>query len=107
MQMENKEIIRQLNACADQCNHCFNECLNEEDVTMMARCIELDRECSDICQWTASFIARQSEYTNDLMQLCAKICEDCAEECAKHDNEHCRLCSEVCRKCAEVCHNMA
>ena len=50
MHKEHHEIIRQLNDCAIECNHCFNACLNEEDVTMLARCIELERECAEICQ---------------------------------------------------------
>jgi hypothetical protein len=106
MHKENEEIIRQLNACADECNHCFNACLNVTDVAMMARCIELDRECSDICQLTASFLARESEHAHELMKLCATICQACGEECAKHINDHCRRCSEECLKCAEACHHM-
>jgi hypothetical protein len=102
MHKENQEIIRELNACTDECNHCYNECLNEKDVTMLARCIELDRECADICQWTASFLARDSEHAHDLIQLCAKICEACADECTKHDMEHCRQCARACRACSET-----
>ena len=103
MHKEHQELIRQLNACTDECNHCYNECLNEKDVTMLARCIELDRECADICQWTASLLARDSEHGHELMHLCAKVCEACADECAKHEHEHCKRCAEACRKCAETC----
>ncbi|WP_394345089.1 four-helix bundle copper-binding protein [Antarcticibacterium arcticum] len=28
----------------------------------------------------------------------------CAEECAKHDHEHCKKCAQVCNECAEACH---
>lgn len=104
MHNENQEIINQLNECAAECNHCYSECLNEKDVTMMARCIELDRECSDICQLTASMLARGSEHSLQLLKLCADICNTCAEECEKHDNEHCIRCSEVCYRCAESCY---
>ena len=73
MKKEGDKIIRQLNDCAIECNYCFNECLNEKDVSMLARCIELDRECADICQLTASLLARDYEYAHELMQLCAKV----------------------------------
>ncbi len=103
MHKEHQEIINQLNDCATECNHCYSECLNEKDVAMMARCIELDRDCADICQFTASMLARGSKHAHHLLKECADICNACASECAKHDNEHCKHCAEVCRKCAETC----
>jgi hypothetical protein len=27
----------------------------------------------------------------------AKVCEDCAMECEKHDMDHCQQCAKVCR----------
>ncbi len=103
MHKEHEKIIRQLNDCAIECNHCFSECLNEKDITMLARCIELDRECADVCQMTASLLARDSEHAHELMQLCAKVCEACADECSKYQNDHCKRCADICRKCAETC----
>ncbi|MCW3127931.1 MAG: hypothetical protein JWO03_3589 [Bacteroidetes bacterium] len=105
--MGQDKLIQQLAECAATCNMCYNACLNEEDVSMMARCIELDRECADICQLTASILARDSENKEKYLSLCADICELCAEECGKHDNDHCRKCGEVCKKCAEDCGKMA
>ncbi|MCU7550271.1 four-helix bundle copper-binding protein [Chitinophagaceae bacterium LB-8] len=34
------------------------------------------------------------------------MCEACAVECAKHENDHCQECSKVCRQCAEECRRM-
>jgi hypothetical protein len=28
----------------------------------------------------------------------------CAEECNKHNHEHCKECAEVCLACANACH---
>ncbi|MHB8898378.1 MAG: four-helix bundle copper-binding protein [Thermoguttaceae bacterium] len=36
-----------------------------------------------------------------------KTCDACADECEKHDMEHCRKCAEACRRCAEECRQMA
>jgi hypothetical protein len=101
--MENNELLHELNACAIVCNMCYNGCLNEKEVSIMARCIELNRECADICQLSASMFARDSENIDAFLKLCAKICETCAEECEKHDKEYCRKCARVCRKCQEMC----
>ena len=30
-------------------------------------------------------------------------CELCADECSKHDMEHCKLCETMCRECADDC----
>ncbi len=35
--------------CAALCNHCANSCLQEENVAMMAKCIQLDMECAAMC----------------------------------------------------------
>jgi len=40
---ENRELLQSLIECAMACEACATACLNEEDVGMMARCIELDR----------------------------------------------------------------
>ena len=101
--MEDHKILRELNACATLCNICFSACLNEEDVSIFARCIELDRECADICQLTASVFARDSENADKFLKLCAEICEACADECEKHEQEHCQKCAHVCRTCTEMC----
>ena len=103
MHNENSFLISQLNNCAIECNHCYNECLNESDVNMMLRCIELDRDCADICQLTASMLSRGSELSRQMLEVCAEVCKECADECAKHSHEHCKMCEETCRKCAEAC----
>lgn len=101
---KNQELMNALNNCAAECNHCATACLDEEDVKMLTRCIKLDMDCADICQLTASYVARGSEHTNHLLKECAEICEACAEECEKHAHmEHCSKCAEACRHCAEVC----
>lgn len=103
---ENKQLLNALNDCATECNHCAIACLEEQDVKMLARCIKLDFDCADICQLTATLIARGSEHAEHLLKECADICNSCAEECEKHGNmgmEHCKRCAEACRICAKAC----
>jgi hypothetical protein len=101
--MNHTKLLHELNACTIVCNICYNACLNEEDVTMMAHCIELARECADICQLTASLLTRDSQNIDRFLSLCSEICNTCAGECEKHAYEHCRKCAQVCLKCAEMC----
>ena len=103
---QNQVLIEALEKCAATCNHCSTACLDEPDVSMMARCIKLDMDCAQICQLAASFVARGSEHAQHILNECAEICEACAEECEKHSHmDHCRQCAEACRHCAEVCHS--
>jgi hypothetical protein len=97
-------LLQQLLECAIACEHCAMSCLNEEQVNMMTRCIELDRDCADTCLHTAKLVTRESEISDVILAVCEKICRICAEECRKHNNDHCRTCAEICERCAEACH---
>lgn len=102
------ELLEALQNCITECNHCATACLNESDVKMLRKCIKLDLDCADICSLGAVLSARESEYANQILKECAKICKACAEECEKHTHmEHCKRCAEACRKCAEACKNVA
>lgn len=94
-------------ACAAICNHCASGCLKEDDVKMMAKCIQLDMECAAICYTAAELMSLGSSRAKEICRICADICEACAEECAKHNHEHCKECAEACKKCAEECRKMA
>lgn len=103
MENHNSKLIVALAECAAACNNCLISCLDEEDVHMMSQCIKLDIDCARICQTTADFISRKSDYTGHLIKECIEICTNCVKECAKHDMEHCKRCAEACKNCAEVC----
>jgi hypothetical protein len=92
--------------CAAICNHCASSCTQEEDVKMMARCIQLDMECSALCYAAAQLMSLGSEKVMDICRICAGICEACGEECSKHQHEHCQECARICRTCAEKCRQM-
>lgn len=101
---KNQSLLEMLSHCAAECSHCATACIEETDVKALVRCIKLNIDCAEICQVTASFVARDSEHAQHLLKECAEICEDCAAECEKHEYmEHCRKCAEACRHCAEAC----
>ncbi|MCO7227750.1 four-helix bundle copper-binding protein [Halomonas sp. CnH100-B] len=102
-----KEKIEACHICAAYCDKCATLCLQEKEVQAMAECIRMDIQCAQICRLAASYMAQNSEYTNDVCQLCADICQKCADECAKHDVEHCQECANACQQCANACANIA
>ena len=104
MENQPQELIRKLLDCALACEHCATSCLQEEDVKMMAGCISLDRDCSDICFQAARLLQRDSRIACQYLLLCEEICRMCAEECHKHEAEHCQRCADACEACADVCH---
>ena len=99
-----KQCIDACLQCAAICNHCASSCTQEEDIKMMARCIQLDMECATICYAAAQLMSIGSHQVEEICQICADICEECGNECGRHDsNDHCRECAEVCHHCAEEC----
>lgn len=100
----NQTLIQQLLDCAITCEACATACLNEENVTGMRQCIRLDRDCADICTLAARLLQRDSAIARQYLLLCEEICRMCAEECGRHDHDHCRRCAEACTNCANACH---
>ena len=97
------DLIQTLAYCAASCQHCSDQCLNEEDIAMMTACIRLDRDCAEACLVALNFIARQSDSADQAVSFCAALCRQCAEECATHEAQHCKDCAEACRSCAQAC----
>lgn len=105
--MHNKDLITELQNCANACDTCATACLEEDNVKMLSRCIQLDMDCADVCTLAARLLQRDSEVAQDILEACEAVCDLCAEECEKHQDmhEHCRVCAEACKRCAEACRN--
>jgi hypothetical protein len=96
-------LVSQVLACQKACQICFDACLKEDHVAMMAECIRTDRECADICGLVVDFSYRESNLFPDLVAVCARACEVCATECEQHDHDHCQQCAKACRECEAAC----
>ena len=101
---KNQTMIDACLACFAACELCATECIkmvNEEHLKCIATC----RDCAEICMLCVKFMSRSSDYNEQLMKLCADVCNACADECEKFadEHDHCKECSEACRKCAEEC----
>lgn len=104
MNPELEELTMKVAACQAACNHCYDACLKEDDIDKMRECIRTDRDCADLCGLVLDFAHRDSHLFNEVVELCAKACDQCAEECEKHHHhDHCQACAEACRACAEAC----
>ncbi|RDI72966.1 four-helix bundle copper-binding protein [Halopelagius longus] len=100
-----RECLENCFEAAETCEWCADACAGEGEG--MAKCIRLCRDVADLTTLHARFMARNSNYSEELAQVCAGACEECAAECEQHDADHCQLCAEVLRECAETCRQMA
>ena len=93
--------------CAQACEECFTACLEEPDVEARAKCIKILNDCAEICLQAVQYMARNSDFSKEFCDLCAKICDACAKECEMFKDKHCQECAQICRECAEECRKMA
>ena len=103
--MRNSELIKEFYNCAAACNYCADACLDEDNVKMMVPCIRLDKICAATCIATAQALAINidKEQVRRLVKYCKEICQKCADECSKHETQHCQKCAEACKKCVQAC----
>ena len=99
------KAIRHAMYCAAITNSCADAC-SAEQMDMRA-CIRRCSDCSDVC--TAFYRVATRRTAGDvgviksLLEACITACKVCAEECARHDNAHCRRCAQMCRECLDDC----
>jgi hypothetical protein len=89
-------------ACIISCEVCASSCF-KEDVITMTTCIQLNRDCADMCRLTEVMMARESGLIDELCRLCAIICQACADECRKYQHDYCQQCAKACKRCTEEC----
>jgi hypothetical protein len=104
--------IDTLNDCAQACAACADDCLSEQMVAELVKCVRLNLDCADVCAATARVVSRQTEYdvnvTRPLVEACVVACRSCGDECERHAgmHEHCRVCAEACRRCEQACQEL-
>jgi hypothetical protein len=73
----------------------------------MEACVRACRDVSDLASLSLRFVARRAAFSPELIDVTAKACQVCAEECSRHDTPECRACVEACRRCVELCSVLA
>src|SRR5215203_233681 len=58
--------IDALSDCAQACTACADDCLSEEMVAELTKCLRLDLDCADVCTATLRVASRHTEYDANL-----------------------------------------
>ena len=99
------DAVRHAMYCAAITSSCADACSAEEGD--MRACIRKCSDASDICTALSRVAARRTAgnvaVIETLLEACITACRSCEEECARHDNPHCRRCAKMCRECREDC----
>ncbi len=110
----NTMIDQRMRECTQECHHCHDVCMETISHCLQMggehadpRHIQLLMDCAEICQTSANFMLRMSEFHGQTCGVCAEVCKRCAEDCERFDDEMMRQCAEACRSCASSCREMA
>ena len=108
-------LDQQMQACIQECHRCHDICLET-----IGHCLEMGGEharpdhirlmmdCAEICQTSANFMLRMSDFHGQTCGVCAQVCEQCAVDCERFgDDPMMQQCAEACRSCARSCSEMA
>lgn len=105
----------EMQKCIQDCLDCYDICLQTEASCVRkggkhaeAKHIQLLSDCARICQLSAEFMLRSSQFHAELCRLCAEICAQCAKDCQRFDGDkQMQKCAEVCATCADSCRQMS
>ena len=98
------DCIEACQACLVDCQNCLMEMAGKKSMNDCPACCV---QCVDACTICLKMMAGGGKFATDYCELCAKVCDYCAEQCEAHDHDHCQRCAESCRKCAEACRALA
>ena len=101
--MRNEKLISALGNCINHCNYCADACLDEDEVKKMVDCIRTDKVCAEVCSTLNQVLATSYKDVKGLVEYCKKVCQDCADECGKHEAQHCKDCAKACKECVSAC----
>lgn len=102
------ECIRLCLDCARVCTETMAYCHEMGGAHVQPEHIKLLADCEEICQLSAHFMLRGSEFHTQTCGVCAEVCESCAAGCEQFDDDATMAaCVEACRRCAESCRAMS
>lgn len=103
-----KECIDTCTDCAQVCEQMVSHCLSRGGDHASPDHIRMLLDCVAACETSAGFMLRGSPLHVLTCGLCARVCRECAEDCARlNDDEMMQECIEVCTDCARVCEQMS
>jgi len=96
-------VFAALTACVAACHECFAGSLAEPGAAALGRGIQLSRDCAELCQLVAGFVARGAEHTPYLLRAGAELCRACADEVTQYPYDYTRRCAEAGRQAEDAC----
>lgn len=81
----------------------YNYCLKRGDKFVDEAHVKVMTDSIQMCQTAADFMTRNSKFNDAVCEICAYICDRCADSCEKLNTEEMLHCAEMCRKCAAYC----
>ena len=93
--------------CVKKGQACIEHCLELFKIgdTSVAECANTVQEMLAICTAISQMASYRSKYLPDLAKVCINVCEDCENECRKHEKMHaaCKACANSCEECIKEC----
>ena len=107
---------KEMQNCISECMVCHSACLE----TAVDYCLQMGGrhaapdhirlmlDCSEICETSANFMLRGSDFSARICDFNAEVCDRCAESCDQFaGDEQMAACADTCRRCADSCRQMS
>lgn len=96
--------------CVNKGSVCSTHCIDllGKGDTSIIGCLRTVSAMLPACTALARLGALDAKRLKEYAEVCAKICDDCREECKKHQDHHavCKACAESCKTCADECRKL-
>ena len=101
--------IQNCTECYQMCSHLVDYCLKKGGKYSDPEHIKLLLDCARICNLSADFMIRHSDFHDSTCDVCAEVCTACAESCDSFskDDRILKACFDACIKCSDSCTEMA
>lgn len=97
--------------CQNTGHSCVNHCVDlfKDGDTSVAECADRVNEMLAMTAALAKVASYDSESLGKLAAVCMEVCENCEQECRRHEKHHaqCKACADSCANCAAECKKVA
>lgn len=103
---KNSALAKSLHNCVATAEACIDHCLDmfKAGDTSLADCAISVQETMAFCAAHAKLASYNSKYLKEMSELGIRICEDCRQQCLKHEKHaQCKECADACAECIKAC----
>jgi len=93
--------------CAAACAECTLYCLKQGGKHAEAHHIGMMQDCAEICSLAQCLMLRASPNARSVLQLCADVCQKCAQHCGMFNDATMNRCVEASFRAAQTCKRIA